>query len=548
MIYNNAFSIVPEKQFKFKPIYSIVIGSAGLLCCFNLQVKAQYAAMRLAPWGAYQKYFRYVTPGAPGMPEGTNEVSNAVVGIQKTTFFGLLPEPGGGTGFLINTFRNDGKIGLVTAGHVIDAMLGSNQLPPDSIVEFDIYMKYLGRENSVFTGYNQVVSGYKTTVHAKVVKYSSLLNNNRVPDIALALIDKEELPVKDFTMLRYSFNDVFTPGSSFFLIGHPNRMPQMLADNMQYNLSDDTRFLVNGFGNNSMSFGASGAPCIYKAATGGWFVGGVQVEIVRLTHKEIPANEYTAFELYLYAFGNVLQYANTGIISNKIESLYPDIKKYCWPTAIPEEELINSQNYKQNNVIDNHVELAAFHKSWCINSFTNFLAAANPGYKTKQPYSVLLKGDTVTISCALTPGIDRKNIYGLAKVIKLTNGFSYTAAGDSVLEMNTVVAEPGGSPAANFRGLLNKSVTQQNRAEPLAGFMVRPNPSATGIFEVAVPAATGKKGYTMAITTADARTVKQQTVYPGEKEQINLSGKSRGVYMLAIYHNAILVYSTQLVY
>ena len=515
----------------------------AFLTIFNGSVLAQ-AKMRTARIGAYTKYFQYLNLQADDIPEEAQLTSNAIAGL-------VFPVPNNGiasgTGFLIKSYRNDGKICMCTAAHNVNLMQSSFW---SSFRTIDIYMKYLGQPiwvpqlNAYF---NKTTSGFKSTVQAKLVE--SLVSNGQ--DAALFLINPQELPTIDFATLGYSFDYEYSPSSPLsYIIGHPYGMPQQLSDKLVYNQSLSanvpvTNFVIDASGRKpaGIGLGNSGSPVLLRGNNS--FVTGIFHEIIinGSNSETIPE-----IELVLTDKQIPIIYDTKGFVSTKMSVLQAAIKKHCWDNKTEEE--IGIGDYKKSVTTNNAEKRAEFYPTRTIASLNDLTIAANQPYRANNPGCILLKASHLTISCPITATADSKNIYGLAPTVALINGFSYTATGDNSFEMNSVVLEPTSAAASRFTspGFLSNNSKPKIIATPSAAFTVKPNPSTTGIFEVTVPAATIIKSYTMTVTTIDAKPILQQTVYPAQKARINLSGKARGVYVLQIYDNNKIVYGTQLVY
>ena len=527
-------------------------------------VFGQPQEMRDAPKGAYANYFNYYDSLNPAMPLGAALTSDAIMGIGALLVrqdpFRLIP--GFGTGFLITSDRTDGKVCLCTAGHLI------NDLPttPAGNISLTVYMKYTGRANASDPRFNETISGWKSIVHARVIGHFYSPGNNREDaDASLMLVDPAEFPRQQFATLGVDFTELYNSGSglpstsytTYYTMGHPHNMAQRVQNLFRRNgfYRSPVTFLlrpVDGIGN-ALAIGYSGSPVIYTGGAEqtppGPFVTGISVGVDSSFHP-IPAAELVGTDLT----GNII--ISYALLSNqfatKIAVLKELILKECWNRKSRQELDVN-KNYRASVIIDNSIGRAEFNPTRTVASAADLTAAASPNYGKANPGNVLVKGLTVTFSCPVVPDANSKNIYVLAPTTHLTNGFSYTAIGDNVFEVNTAALEPMGVIPAAARNhftaadLLSNAAPKQ-KAATSSLFKVRPNPSATGIFKITVPVSETNKKYTITVTATDGKVVAQKNIPAGRDIQVDISNKARGIYVLKVYENTNVVYTTQLVY
>ena len=518
-----------------------------LLFCQSI-ASSQPIAMPTVPRGAYTRYFGYAAAGLSGMPIGEPMPADAIIGIRPYLYF---PSPlvssdsirgSNATGVFLYTDPLKDEVCMCTAGHTFEGVLGTQ-------VVFDGYMKYRGKPFDADTRYNETISGYKSTITATIVArlYSS------DADIALLLVPKTMLPISNFTSMGYSFDAVNQAGALYYTLHHTSGSPLRLADYLQYDPAHSanrsaSQFVFTNFGNNAIGPGSSGAPLIYKGSTWQYVTGVLGGAAAPLNDETlIPQNELIEEDALRIASRRI-RYART-IFATKISILENLIRKHCWPKGGDSSVLAQSGNYKKVAVVDNIEEWQQFQNNLTLDKIAQLNMMSSQSYKRNNPGWLFLKAATLNISCPVVADTNSKNIYGLATTIHLTDGFSYTATGDNTFQMNPVVVEPRSSAArSNFAAAkaLNNTPLNNAPAVPPAGYKVKPNPSATGIFDITVPEATKK--YSITVTALDGKLVDQKNIPAGGHIQVDISGSVHGQYVLNVYNDNNIVYTTLLVY
>ena len=521
---------------------------------FNLAtVLGQFEAPKSAPVGSYPKYFNYYTPGSANMPEGANIASKAIMMVGTLKLYAGRVVPSLATMFIVPSKRKDHKLCLCGAGHSLEGSLRpKNVLGKD--FSFTGYMDYRGKPSDSNANYNQVVSGYKSIMHGTTVA-SYFDSAKHVPDAILVLINPEELPVKDFAALGVSFKpSVIDNAATFFSINHVNAMPQMIMDNLTRSAEDsksDFDFIFYNSLNTSFGPVASGAPLIHKNPGAPTVFGIYKGAINNINLKPIPDDELVGKDALYPGF---YKYRVGELIATRMSVLRQDIIKHCLENDSTGDF---EKDYMKSVLVDNSAGRTEFDIDKTITSMAGLNTAATASFTASNPGSTLVKGNKVVFSCPITSSINSKNIYGLASTIILAQGFSYTASGDNIFEMNVVVVVPEqiGTAITARNSFTDKKVLHNTPssfnnkpATPSAGFKISPNPSATGVFEITTPVHEASKKYALAITTIDGKPVEQGNIQTGEHIQIDISRSAHGQYILQIYEGNSIVYTTVLIY
>lgn len=522
---------------------------AGILVPFLLHTISAVAQPRNAPLSSQSNIYTYFTPGAAAMPPGSDFASKAVIHLNSDLGTG---EPNGNnrncTAFLIRTFLEDtqdsNKVCMCLTGHsIINAY--SPQTPViGSAVPFNsvMYMDYLGTElDSAGQLRNKV-----TNFSKGMLSTGKLLAHYYTPidgDIALVLIDKQEIPSLSFGELGYDFdNNVWANGNTFYAIGHPWKYPQRISDNIQidavYPSVVDTKTAVPyAFGP-----GSSGSPVLVKSRGTGNTVTVTGVE----TKGFEPKGVFTDLDARRYYFYTIYNQVS------KMSLLEPAIRKRCWNKR-DSTDISTTGRYKQSVYAGNASTWEAFTQNKSVTSISTLFNSA---------LSMLLAGPSRSIrfvrlnanNCNIS-GFTLPTIYPgesnplqvtiAAKEISVTSDFNYTAADASELNLASVVI--GTTTSSTLRKSPDTAAGQiSERTHKDGPFNVYPNPGPDGLFYIRTPPA---MQYQVVVSSLDGKIVAQSncttTPYP-----LQLSSVSRGTYILTIYTLAgkEMVYKKLIVY
>jgi len=481
-----------------------------------------------APLGSYTDYFRYYDPADATLPPGAAAVSGATVGMSVIANYLFDQRMGGATGFFIRTFRSDNKICYCTAGHTINNYF--DPLPtPASIYYFTGYMNHLGRESALRPGYNENISGAKGPMHGTVLQ--STYNNQSITngDGALLLIDKANIPVDTYTELGYDLSYIPQTNDSTFVIGHPIRMPQRIANPVIYNATQVNYISFKRLtGNNRMSVGASGSPTVkYSLKDNSFSVIGM------LTNGIVTAIPTAVSSI---TDGQRILYYDDYIFASKIDVLATNIKKYCWQTKT-ERDLMVSGEYKTSIQIDNNFGIHQYAKVITFNTEFNFIDVKDQGYSNDNPGSILLKGSTISMACNITPVANTDTIYCVAsKEIILNPGFSYTPSKPSnMLDLDVVILA---APSSSFsKSGISISPTSDDgisagKQVNKNAYSVFPSPS-NGIININTD--NNSKQYTIRILNINGQVVFEDKVAKAGNKKLNITtNTANGLYILQV--------------
>ena len=534
------------------------INISGLIILFSFIFLNNLFAQAKMPHsldGWYNNYMKLYDATKNNMPVGSNLISRAIAGVLKEN-------RAQGTGSFFRTWRPDNKECFCAAAHTF------NQIKPGiktgDRVSFDVYMNYWGKGVIDEDGDSvvNVISGYKSSIsRAEVVAYhfspQQLGDTGPDPDadIILLLIDKRYLPVYDFLSLGYSFENVrlppgILPNQYFYTMGHPHSSPLRVADDLGITRVTNNTFRTNTFGNNTSGNGGSGSPLLKKLATGAYAVGVVNGPVSG-TVEHIPDERLVGNDEFTTAFGGSDIDYSRRLYSTKISAIMPEIIANCWKLK-SRQELEQSDEYMKSFIVENAKERDEFNASIGIHNQNQLAAGAASGYSRDNPGVTLVKGNVVNIDFHLIPdqAANTSEVYVIASEIRLTNGFSYTATGNHILEINSVIVQqPGSSTAArsNFAKPFSNTSTQQVQAS--AGFRISPNPSNTGIFDLTIPATNSSKKYTIKLITEDGKLVEQRDITAEKHIRIDVSKKPHGIYLLDVLDTTkALIYHEKLLY
>jgi len=509
-------------------LLSVVTGVLTLHYC-NAQ-----STMTKMPEGAYDQYFKYYTPGVTTLPLSLQEVPKGVIGIEGGAHFGSSGRlhPQGGTGFLIRTFRNDNKVCFCTAKHV----LSEAQLIGD---EFDLdgYWKYYGRPNPNASQYNQVLTGYHSVFNGVVV-------SDIDEDAVLLLIDKEDIPVANYSMLGYDFAATLPRDAKVAAFHHPLGMTMRIADSLGSNPLRDggdfddangTRFYtISPPERNFTSVGSSGAPLINRDPNNTSVVGIVISGLFSPGMPDVTIDD----DEYVGRDANIIFDGEQGSV--KIRMLEDAIRYHCWKNRT-QQDLLSSGDYKKSLIVSNAAFLDHYGMMRTINGTGSLQSLRDADYTADNPGSTLVTGLSISASGSIDPAgdLNLQKIYLKAPVVSCNNSFSYTASGNQQLQINAVTLEPTsttsrvlGDSSQTATDPLGYGVAQSDM--PGLAVAVYPNPSPSGIFSVELhPAADGPQAdYFLEVYANNGAMILREPVGIAQLHTFNISNQARGSYLL----------------
>lgn len=517
-----------------KSLRRLLIVIACVLASYESNAQSTMTSM---PDGAYEQYFKYYTPGVTPLQQSLQPVPKGVIGIEGGLHYGSSGSlhPQGGTGFLIRTFRNDNKICFCTAKHV----LSQAQLIGDEF-ELDGYWKYYGQPDPDAHQNNQVLTGYHSAFVGEVV-------SDIDEDAVLLLIDKEDIPVANYSMLGYDFAVTLPADAKLATFHHPQGMTMRIADSLGANTvrdrgyfddANETEFYTaSPPGRNYISVGSSGSPLVNRDPNNSSVVGIVTAGIISAGMPEmtIDDDEYVGHDANIIFDGEQS--------SVKIRMLEAAIKYHCWKNRT-EQDLLLSGDYKKTLIADNSAFLDHYTMDRTVTSTASLQSLRDADYTTYNPGSTLVAGLSISASGNIDPtgDADLQKIYFKAPQISCDNTFSYTASGDQELYISVVTLEP---TAATSRLLEDASQTDTisdvrgttPALEQALAVSVYPNPSATGLFSIDLnDHSDGRSGdYFLQVYAANGTMILQEPVGGiNQTQTLNISSQPKGTYLLVI--------------
>lgn len=484
--------------------------------------------------GAYTKYFRYFDPTGSGMPRNSVRSCNGVVGIETFRYYEGDVD-GCGTAFFIRTRRNDGKICLITAGHVIDQL----KIDPEigDKISFEIYLKYFGKDNN---GYSQTTSGiHATVIDAVLAGYQlepELLPGSNVPtavDYAILLVDKEVLPAKIVTALGYDLNTEPSATQHYYTLGHSHASPMRIADDPAF-ISADHDFLVKlrGSGNNNTAGGHSGAPVFYKNETGNTdAVAGIMIQAWE-KDQYIPERELIGDDrLMPVGYSPTIGYFRLSFIADEIREFAQ--------AAAGAAQTSTSDPFLESEEVDNIANWNAFQVAASASNLADLNGISSTKYATENPGSKLVRAKSLTMNFAYLPASSSQNMVTkcLTSQANLENGFSFTAGSNTEFSIYSVVPEPASTAISRST---TDTAMEQSEAMPdqydLAGGYVYPNPSHTGIFTAVLTgnAAASQENYVLKVFTSTGKLVYESPVTPDTQIRFDIHKWPPGTYLAII--------------
>lgn len=517
-----------------------------LLLCLSVAGFAQVTY----PTFTRSDIYTFFDPGSRNMPAGSAMAAGAVMCIQR--IYDGFQETG--TGFLIRTPDDKGKVGLMLAGHHIRAILGRDGIIGETIpFNAKIALNYRAKDSLSdgrhYTQLTSLASGFLDVGELK----GYIMDENTQADIALVLIDKEKLPVASYSELGYDFSDIWDATARYYSISHTSFYPQLITDNMEIvrrslyrvNLTATAPYAIGGAG--------SGAPLISRPvnATDVWAVRGVFVSIYEPLinpPKNIGYNDDIYHSSYSSAF-------------SKINLLESAIRQYCWKKT-DSNQIATSASYKQSVTVNNP-GIAAFQADRRFGSIDDLLSSAGAIIERQLIYHQQTAIDMVSyyLRCKTLQSLNFPvpNKYPAApfanlgwlvslvgQTIEMNAGFEYTASDNSELNAATMNTVTESSDAAMRKTTAETFAKDTNETTGTTEFKVYPNPASDGLFHVSLPL----EGYYRAVVrNLEGKEVYQATCNTNPF-QLNLSAVVRGTYLLQLFDqkNAKAVYQQLIVY
>lgn len=339
------------------------------------------------------------------------------------------------------------------------------------------------------------------------------------------------MPLSNYTTLGYDFSNSNWTDNQYYSINHPYMFPQRIQDNFNitwlgtYSLKVETDLPF------CSGRGSSGGPLVPRrtalsssGAVRGVITGGVHV---------YPDSVYDRFarEYLPYIYKNY---------ATKIGTIEREIKRHCWKNR-DSSDIIRNGLQSRSVLVNNSAALAAYFKELTITDVPGIEAAAYSGNKSRCTFSYV-PGDQCNISAFTLPAVypgstDFWQVTVAVKEITVGADFSYTPAGQSELNLSTVIID-GGIAASLFRKAdSTPSVADKMLQEAAGEFKVYPNPSPDGTFHIALPD-TGP--YSIAVFTIDGKKIYGNNCTENPF-QLQLPKLARGNYVLHVYRAGLTV-------
>jgi len=500
---------------------------AAILQSDHLTAQARPAQMLLAPKGSYPNYFRYLDVTGNNMPPNAVKSSKGVAGLEQYRYQeGALSY---GSGFFIRTNRADGKICLVTAGHVVKSF--KNDCKEGDKITFELYLQYYGRDNN---GLSQTTSGTVTSIpNATLAAYQN--SNVTTPggvvpiDYAILLIDKKMLPTKLVTALGYDLN--FTPVASerYYSLGHSNCMPMRIADNLTLTFTKPTHIWLNSSGNNKMGIGNSGGAVFVSSAAGNSDRAiGIATNLTT-DASYVPANQLAA--------PNDMTSYGAGTVFLRL-SYIADIVRLHAQSKTSLAAFSTTDPYLESQDVDNTDNWNAFQVNVSASNLAGLNGVSSAEYATENPGSKLIRAKSLSMNFEYPASTTSQNLvtYCMASQINLENGFSFAAANNTEFSAYSVVPEPSASGTLRQTEGTPTSETDELRAAVPVEIKIYPNPSATGIFNTELqqlPLSFGQD-FLLQVFSSNGKLIYKTTIAPGVVEKLDLHDQARGIYWVTI--------------
>jgi len=497
-----------------------------LVCgiAFANPLLAQSPAKTLAaPKGSYTSFFNYFDPSAAGMPANAANASKGVVAIENYQY--SSGDTSFGSGFIIRTRRNDGKVCLLTAGHVI-SYIKDNPQPGDKI-PMDLYFQYLGRDNN---GYAETISGIKASVpNATLADYNE--ENVFVPesqqdlplDYAILLIDKKMLPKKTVNSLGYNLNTVASSVGRYYALGHPHSMPMRIANDLSYQGGYNLVSQFSCSGNNNIGYGFSGGPLFMVSTTQN-----NDAVIGLLTNGS--TKEMFVPDAQLKGHDDKISYFSGGIFLH-LQYIADKIRQHCQQAGAAAQTVTDP--YLTPEDVDNTANWNAFQANFTANNLSGLASASSADYTQENPNSKLVRSKVLKMNFEYIASTQSQNLVTscIASETDLESGFSFAADNNTEFSVYSIVPEPSTSTSR----IATAPLADAAIAQPTFFATIYPNPSFTGNFSVDIednnPA---KNEYYLQVLSFDGRVISQRKVLAGIHNELNIHGHANGTYIITI--------------
>jgi len=541
------------------------MGKSSFFAAFALFVLLAFGFNKIAlaqptgvPDWSHPNVFTYYSPGNTSMPAGSDLASKAVMLMDSYDDFLEVTAGTSGAIFPVRTFRDDNKECMCLSTHQIKkSSSGTPALGSTVYMLANLYNNYFGKDSLNPTGvaYNKTLGFDKTFVLTGELK-EYIYDTANGADIALIWIDKRIFSSSTYVELGTDFSDQ-NWSDSFYSLSYPLSYPLRLNDRMTAStgLRDAVYLYVTE--PYSIANQSAGAPFISRSATapnisarGVLSMPRVQKDIYTLVNN-IPTK---------------LAY-NTRVVSTKMKLLESAIREHCWNKR-DSANISTNEFYKRALEIDNTLFANAFGTNQALSSSSQLTGATTSSiFSINTPENIkstTIKANNCSFDNAngftiptVYPGTTNPwRVQVLAKTVDVKPGFEYTASGDALLSLGTVVLTSTHSTSRQLPTDTDENGIHNNESvmsKDPGSFNVYPNPSATGIFSLDLPGHIDKdkvESYRLIVHSADGKLISQsEKAQPGLRCQINLSGFSRGSYFLSVYRNTgKMVYSAVLIY
>ncbi|PZF74357.1 T9SS type A sorting domain-containing protein [Taibaiella soli] len=481
------------------------------------------AKMLAAPEGSYTAFFNYFDPSAAGMPANAANASKGVAGIENFKY--SSGDISLGSGFIIRTSRSDGKVCLLTAGHVV-SMIKDNPQAGDKI-PMDLYFQYLGRDNN---GYAQTISGISASVpNAMLAAYS----NERIflpeaqqtlpLDYAILLIDKKMLPKKSITTLGYNLNTVASSGGQYYALGHPNAMPMCIANGLNYQGGFSLLAQFSCTGNNNIGHGFSGGALFAASTTQN------NDAVIGLLMNGSTA-DFPIPNAQLKGRDEELSYLTGGVFLH-LQYIADKIRQYCQQASAGAQ--VVTDPYLAPEDVDNMTNWNAFQVNVTASNLSGLATVSSADYTQENPNSKLFRGNVLTMNFNYLASTASQNLVTscIASETDLENGFAFTADNNTEFSVYSVVPE---RPTSTSR-VAPASFASGAIAQPTSFAVIYPNPSFTGIFSIDIEHNDAPQlQYYLQVYSFEGKVISQKKVLAGMHSELNLQGNANGTYIVII--------------
>ncbi|PZF71419.1 T9SS type A sorting domain-containing protein [Taibaiella soli] len=518
----------------------------NLLFFFLLLTTVATAQPTSAPISAQPSLFTYFTPLSPDMPEGSNMASKAIVllnrGFPYPEMYGNEWLRGAdGTAFFIRTFLDNtsdaNKLCICMTGHQIANLFPDGTTPTigsNLLLYTDIYMGYLGqaitdsRGNSI----NRTTNFSKSYLaSAKLLEY---FKEGTSKDIALLLVDKRDLPSAWIGTLGYDFDDDNSSwiGNAFYTLAHPHYYPQRLTNNETVTNNATNFVQLSSSAPYAGGSVGSGAPLVISSATTGTTP--IVKGVVSGGVDNLWFNDLNGIRYY-YGFNSN---------ATKIKALEQAIRQNCWNKRDSFNISVGGL-YRISAVKDNQSTTNAYSQNVSLNNASSLVGSATSAYtETTEDLEVThLHGNICTIGDFTLPvnhptSSKPWQVAIACKEIDVSTDFTYTASGESELNLSSVVIDAETSPSSRQTDSTVKLITTTN-LETENRLSVYPNPSNTGVFNITVQlkGSNTQQNYTLQMLSADGKIIYQTTGQSGMQHTVDIHQYATGFYFVTVRDN-----------